>query len=267
MRMFIDASIHGERNPELEKLAAFKAIEFLSQVAAERHKLNLPATKIEQEPDSSVVREMWKACRMIISTDLTPMAAVAGSIADAVADYLISEGATRSIVNNGGDIALRTIEDAPITVGIRSDISSHIVDHKLRVLGSDRVGGVCSSGLGGRSFTRGIASSAVVFAARCSVADAAATEIANHTYIQSSGIRRIQAKELDPDSDIKDLEITIGFDKLTEREINEALDKGLARAEQLTGQGLILGAFLNVCGRMATCGSIFSRLEHVRLKS
>lgn len=265
--MFIDASIHGERNPELERLAAFRAMEFLSQVAAERHKLNLPAIKIEQEPDSSVVREMWKACRMIMSTDLTPMAAVAGSIADAVADYLISEGATRSIVNNGGDIALRTIEDAPVGLGIRSDISSHVVDYKIPILGSDKVGGVCSSGLGGRSFTRGIASSAVVLASRCSVADAAATEIANHTYIESSGIRRIQAKELDPESDIRDLEITIGFDGLTEREINEALDKGMARAEQLTRQGLIMGAFLKVCDRIVTCGSIFSRLEHVRMKS
>ena len=133
--MFIDASIHGERNPEIERLAALKAIEFLSQVAAQRHKLLLPAMKIEQEPDSTVVREMWKACRMIMSTDLTPMAAVAGSISDAVADYLSSQGATRSIVNNGGDIALRTMEDAPVTVGIRSDISSHIVDYKLPVSG------------------------------------------------------------------------------------------------------------------------------------
>ncbi len=265
--MFIDASIHGERNPEIERLAALKAIEFLSQVAAQRHKLLLPAIKIDQEPDSTVVREMWKACRMIMSTDLTPMAAVAGSISDAVADYLSSQGATRSIVNNGGDIALRTMEDAPVTVGIRSDISSHIVDYKLPVLGSDQVGGVCSSGLGGRSFTLGIASAAVVFASRCSVADAAATEIANHTYIQSPGIRRIKARELDPESDIKDLEVTVGLDGLDDREIREALNKGLARAQQLTGQGFILGAFLKVCDRIATCGSIFDRLEQVRLKS
>lgn len=265
--MFIDASIHGERNPELERLAAFKAIEFLGQVATQRHKLNMPATKIDREPDSAVVKEMWKACRLIMSTDLTPMAAVAGSIADAVADYLTSQGATRSIVNNGGDIALRTTENAPVVVGIRSDISSHIVDYKLPVFISDHVGGVCSSGLGGRSFTRGIASSAVVFASRCSVADAAATEIANHTYIESSGIRRIPAKELDPESDIRELEVTVGFDGLADREINEALDKGLTRAEELTRKGFIHGAFLRVCDRIATCGSIFSRLEQVSLKS
>ena len=265
--MFIDASIHGERNPELERLAAFKAIEFLGQVATQRHKLNMPAVMIDREPDSAVVKEMWKACRLIMSTELTPMAAVAGSIADAVADYLSSQGATRSIINNGGDIALRANEDAPVVVGIRSDISSHIVDYKLAVFGSDQVGGVCSSGLGGRSFTRGIASSAVVLASRCSVADAAATEIANHTYIESAGIRRIKAKELDPESDIRDLEVTVGFDGLNDMEINEALGKGLDRAKELTRGGFIHGAFLKVCDRIATCGSIFARLERVSLKS
>ncbi len=261
--MFIDARISGERNPGIEKLAAQRAIDFLRQVSGERHKLNLPATVIDQEPESQVVREMWNSCRKIMSTDLTPMAAVAGSIADATADFLTAVGATTSIVNNGGDIALRLMDETRITIGIRSDIASPTVDYKLSVSRTDGVGGVCTSGLGGRSMTRGIASSAVIFASRCSTADAAATEIANHTCIKSPKISRTLARKLDPDSDIGDLDVTEGYEELSDEEIENALNNGLVRAKSLIENGLILGVFLKVCNSFVTCGDIMAGLERV----
>lgn len=266
MRMFIDASVNGERHPGIEQEAARKSVDFLTEVATARHELNRPSVLIDREPVLPVVREMWKACRLIESTDLTPMAAVAGSIADATADYLATLGATRVIVNNGGDIAVRLSDPGSISIGIRSDINSRTVTSKLQIYRDDNVGGICTSGLGGRSFTRGIASAAVVFASRCSLADAAATEIANHAAIDSPKIRKIKAKHLDPDSDIKNIEVTLRVGKLNEQEIREAISNGLTRAGQLTEKGFIFGAFLQVCHLSGTCGAIMARLEPVNIE-
>lgn len=266
MRMFIDASVDGERQPGIAQEAARKSVDFLTQVAVARNELNRPSVLIDCEPDLPVVREMWKACRLIESADLTPMAAVAGSIADATADYLATLGATRVIVNNGGDIAVRLSEPGSISIGIRSDISSRTVTRKLQVYRGDNVGGICTSGLGGRSFTRGIASAAVVLASRCSLADAAATEIANHAAIDSPKIRKILAKHLDPDSDIRNIEVTVGVGKLNEQEIREAISNGLIRAGQLMEKGFIFGAFLKVCHLSGTCGDIMGRLEPVNIE-
>lgn len=262
--MFIDASVNGQRVPEMEQEAANKAIDFLTQVALMRKELSSPALLIDQEPLSSVVAEMWKACRLMRSPDLTPMAAVAGSIADATASFLSDLGATKVIVNNGGDIALRMSEEGSITIGLRSDVTSKTVNHKLLIYGTDHIGGVCTSGLGGRSLTRGIASAAVVLASKCSVADAAATYIANHTCIESSKIKKVLAEDLDPDSDIRDLEVTVGFDRLTEDEIATSVSNGLMRAEELTANGLIIGTFLQVSDQFRTSGGIMARLEPVQ---
>lgn len=261
MRMFLDASLHGKRNLIMERQAACQAIEFLNQVARSRNQLSSPASSIDQEPGLPIPKEMWKASRMILSSDLTPMAAVAGSIAEATSDYLMSLGATRAIVNNGGDIAIRTLENEPIVIGIRSDVNSRTVDYKLPLYGFDGIGGVCTSGLGGRSLTRGIASAVVVLAEKCPIADAAATEIANHTCISSLKITKTLAKYIDPESDIANLAVTVGYDKLDVCEITEALSNGLARARQMLDSGLISGVFIKVCDQFGTQGHIMNRLQ------
>ena len=110
------------------------------------------------------------------------MAAVAGTIADATADFLAESGLTRVIVNNGGDVAVRLAEGEKVSVGIRPDVNRPRVSHRLLLAPEMDIGGVCTSGLGGRSFTRGIASAATVFANRAAIADAAATAVANATF-------------------------------------------------------------------------------------
>ena len=261
--MFIDASVNGHRDPFIGQQGAQKAIEYLGQVAQERGRLKAPALMMPNEGFPPVVKAMWEACRLTGSIDLTPMAAVAGSISDATADYLRELGATRVIVNNGGDVAIRLSEDTPITVGIRSNINSPTVDYKLTVDQSDGIGGVCTSGLGGRSLTRGIASAAVVFARRCSIADAAATEIANHACIDSPKIRKVKAETLDFDSDIKELDVTVGFDDLDQSEISHAIGNGMRRARELMLDGLVEGIFLKVCNQIRTRGEIMKRLEPI----
>ena len=87
---------------------------------------------------------------------LTPMAAVAGTVADAVADWLFARGADLVAVNNGGDVALRLGEGRSIRMGILPDLNGRVAQ-VVEIRAEDGIGGVCTSGLGGRSLTRGIA--------------------------------------------------------------------------------------------------------------
>lgn len=59
----------------------------------------------ETYPDG--VRRMIAATKKMEAPDLTSLAAVAGAASDVVADFLMSRGGTKIIVDNGGDIAVR----------------------------------------------------------------------------------------------------------------------------------------------------------------
>ena len=97
---------------------------------------------------------------------LTPMAAVAGTVADAMADWLFARGADLVAVNNGGDVALRLGEGRSIRMGILPDLNGRVTEI-VEIRAEDGIGGVCTSGLGGRSLTRGIAGGVTVFSRRC----------------------------------------------------------------------------------------------------
>jgi len=106
-----------------------------------------------------------------------PMAAVAGAIAAQVGRELLESG-HRVIVENGGDIFLKT--DEPVVVGIyagRSPLSMRI---GLRIHPEGRAMAVCtSSGTVGHSVSFGNADAVCVIGASCALADAAATAIGN----------------------------------------------------------------------------------------
>jgi ApbE superfamily uncharacterized protein (UPF0280 family) len=172
---------------------------------------------------------------------------------------LVSIGLTRVAVNNGGDVAVRLSRGEKAAVGIRLDVASPVVSHRVIITPDLNVGGVCTSGLGGRSFTRGVASAATVFGSRASIADAAATAIANATYIESQYVRRGPADSIFPDTDLKGVEVTLDVGPLTEREVESACHQGLECAEKLVARQVIFGACLVVKGRME-CTKILSEL-------
>ncbi len=182
MRMFIDGSFEGARQPDLCQRAGAAAIGFLEQIAKYRDSVMMPAAGLTEPSEGLLVHTMWAAASIIGDDDLTPMAAVAGTIADATADLLAESGLTRVIVNNGGDVAVRLAKGEKVSVGIRPDVNRPRISHRLFLAPEMDIGGVCTSGLGGRSFTRGIASAATVFANRAAIADAAATAVANATF-------------------------------------------------------------------------------------
>ena len=123
------------------------------------------------------------------------------------------------------------------------------------------IGGVCTSGLGGRSFTRGIASAATVFADRAAIADAAATAVANATFVKTSAVRRWLADAIDPDTDLKGVEVTTAVGILSDREIEMALGQGITRAEDLVNRGLIKGACVAVKSTMRCTTNISALME------
>jgi len=187
---------------------------------------------------------MVTSVKTIGDGDLTPMAAVAGTIADAVADWLFERGLTRVIVDNGGDIAIRLARGERATVGVRPQITSRLISHVIYLDSSRSAWGVTTSGMGGRSFTRGIASAVTVLADNASVADAAATAVANSCFVEDRSILQLPAQNIDPNSDLAGIHVTSEVKPLSTESIRKAVGNARRKAENLFQKDLISGAFI-----------------------
>lgn len=183
---------------------------------------------------------------------LTPMAAVAGTIADAAADHLYARGAQKVYANNGGDVAIRLAEGQSISVGVCFDLERGEVGRTVRIGPELEIGGVATSGLGGRSLTTGIASGVTVFSRRCANADATATLLADRSFIDVPAVRRTRASEIDPDSDIADLDVVIGVGPLTEAERRRALGQVIDEARCQYERGGMRACIATVQGQTET---------------
>ncbi len=261
MRMFIEGADAGGPRVDLCMEAGERAIGALEEIAAARTALKRPFRQVEEPPPGTPTHEMWRAVVLVGDSDLTPMAAVAGTIADATADFLAERGLTRIVVNNGGDVSIRLKALESLNVGIRPDVSRLDITHSIRVTADTAIGGICTSGLGGRSLSRGVASAATVLASRASVADAAATAVANATYVPGHAVRRVAADLLDPETDLKGVEVTQFVGDLTCEETERALAQGISRAEALVDRGVIYGACVAVKGRMVWTSALFGAVE------
>lgn len=179
---------------------------------------------------------------------ITPMAAVAGAVAEEVLATMDSAAElSRAYVNNGGDIALHLSPGEKFVVGMveRPDRSS--LFGTTAVSFSDPVRGVATSGWRGRSFSLGIADAVTVLADRAAAADAAATIIANAVDLPGHpAVVRVPARELAPDSDLGERRVTQAVGALTAEEVNQALQAGAHTAERLLRMGLIRSAALNL---------------------
>jgi ApbE superfamily uncharacterized protein (UPF0280 family) len=208
----------------------------------------------EEMPE--VVQKMIEATKRMEEPDLTPLAAVAGAASDVVADFIFRQGGTKVIIDNGGDIAIRLREDEVATVGVKTKIHANRPMVLLSIDSSSGISGVATSGLGGRSFTKGIASAATVLSGSAASADAAATVVGNFTNVEDSGIRRSLAESIYPDTDIAGEWVTIGIGSLSAGKIDEALRNGLSKANSLCGRGLIKGSLVAVKDRLVWTDSL-----------
>jgi len=194
--------------------------------------------------DGPVARRMVAACAVHAPHFITPMAAVAGSVADEIIECFARPGVARAFVNNGGDIALHLAPGELLKVGIVSHAYLPGIDGHLTLPAPSPVRGVATSGWRGRSFSLGIADSVTVLAATAAAADAAATMIANAVDIDHPAIRRLPACEVKDDSDLGRRLVTVAVGPLPDRLVASALDRGAAAATSLLARGLIVGAAL-----------------------
>jgi uncharacterized protein len=130
------------------------------------------------EANSSAPESVTIMCRAAELAGVGPLAAVAGTVSELIVNESIKRGASWVIVENGGDICLYGDHDFRISLYAGdSPLSGKIVFS----LNPGRIMyGVCSSSATvGHSISFGEADSVTVFARSTSLADAAATSIAN----------------------------------------------------------------------------------------
>jgi len=188
---------------------------------------------------------------------ITPMAAVAGAVADYVLSQLLhGRTLSRAYVNNGGDIALYLQGDASFKVAVCTDSKTGQRGAELRISVSDSVGGIATSGWDGRSHSLGIADAVTVLAPSAAAADAAATLIANAVDLPGSPqVKRVPAKSLSPDSDLGDHSVTVSVAALGAAQRQSALQSGERYARQLIESGIIRTAFLSLQGDSRVVGA------------
>jgi len=203
-----------------------------------------------------VASRMWHACVPFSAGYITPMAAVAGSVAQELIACYQRAGVRRAWVNNGGDIALHLEPGEEIRVGIVNDPRQPQIAADARIAAGNPARGIATSGWRGRSQSLGIADAVTALARTASQADAAATIIANAVDLPGHpAIVRCPANELQPDSDLGARLVTRDVGELREEEIEDALGAGVIRAQQLLAAGLIEGAALRLLGETAVVGS------------
>jgi len=178
---------------------------------------------------------------------ITPMAAVAGAVADELlAAMLHGRNLHKAYVNDGGDIAVHLKGNATFTVGVADDPEIADLAGNFTLRAGDAVRGIATSGWRGRSQSLGIADAVTVLAGTAAAADAAATLIANAVNVDHPAIRRLPARCVKEDSDLGDLPVTVEVGPLPAGSIAAALDAGLQTARHLRDRGLIDDAFLSL---------------------
>jgi uncharacterized protein len=189
---------------------------------------------------------------------ITPMAAVAGAVAEEILSAMVSAAElSRAYVNDGGDIALHIGAGEEFVVGMveRPDRASLFGTATLH--SADPVRGIATSGWRGRSFSLGIADAVAVLADRAAAADAAATIIANAVDLPGHpAIERVSACALAPDSDLGERLVTKRVEELMAADLDQALRAGVRTAELLLRIGLIRSAALSLQGETRVVGEI-----------
>ncbi|MFM0338912.1 UPF0280 family protein [Paraburkholderia fungorum] len=213
--------------------------------------------------NGDVARRMWGACHPHRARYITPMAAVAGSVADELIAAFARKGIARAFINNGGDIALYLTEGQQYRVGVFADLANYSgakqvgdqpLDANLTLDAATPVRGIATSGWRGRSFSLGIADSVTVLARNAATADAAATVIANAVNLDHANIVRRPASSLKDDSDLGNMLVTVDVPPLPQPLIDFALARGVEAARRLRQNGLIEGAALFLQGRTRVAG-------------
>lgn len=223
----------------------------LDDLCAELPLLRTQADSSGTQLEGVVARRMYDAVVPFAASHfITPMAAVAGAVAEEILEAMtLAATLDRAYVNNGGDIALHLAPGQSFSIGLidRPDRPSLI--GKTVVRSDDLSRGIATSGRHGRSFSLGIADAVTVLSKTAAQADAAATIIGNAVDLPGhAAIARVPACDIQPDSDLGDRLVTRSVGFLSSSEIAQALAAGADCARALVQRGLIEGAALTLQG-------------------
>ncbi|KTS33759.1 thiamine biosynthesis protein ApbE [Methylobacterium indicum] len=237
---------------EAHRTAVARFATVLGELVGELPELRKPMSG-RPRVEGRIARRMVAACRPH-KEFVTPMAAVAGAVADEILAAMCEAAPLdKAFVNDGGDIALHLTEGETLAIGVAADFSRGpvpAVNGRVTLRHQDGIGGIATSGRQGRSFSLGLADSVTVLARDAATADAAATLIANAVDLPGHpGVERAPATDLDPDSDLGPRLVTVAVPALSPDEIAAALEAGRSRAAAMRAAGLIRSAALMLQGR------------------
>jgi ApbE superfamily uncharacterized protein (UPF0280 family) len=242
----------------------------LDELCSELTLLRMPAGPDTPLPRGAIATRMAAAVAPYAERIfITPMAAVAGAVAEEILEAMTSAARlSKAYVNDGGDIALHLAAGERFVVGMIDRPERPSLSGTAILDSSDSVHGIATSGWRGRSFSLGIADAVTVLARRAAMADAAATVIANAVDLPGHPkIHRVPAQSISPDSDLGDRPVTKFVEELSAEDVRCALEQGAAVAEGVRSEGLIHSAALLLQGetRIVTTNELIASVAGSRL--
>jgi len=268
----IDVVLKAWGTPEAVRAAYAAACRRFPSILPELcDELAMLRTPMHEHPSVAgrVARRMVEACRPLAGVFVTPMAAVAGAVADELLAHMTAAAPLlRAFVNDGGDIAVMVAPGHLLDIGMAGEYARGAaavprLNGAVRLEAASGIGGIATSGARGRSFSLGIADAVTTLAPTAATADAAATLVANAVNVDSPAVLRRPACELDPDSDLRGMPVTVSVGPLTPAEVDAAIAAGLAQALEFRQRDLIAEAALMLAGLTRTLGEAFP-MSHAR---
>ena len=254
----IDLILHVDASEEIRKRlysAAKKRFStVLQELVVEMDLLKHPWSADLPDPKGGIAQKM---CFAVRGSDIfvTPMAAVAGAVADEVLEAMLYEAKNpdpcleeiqRMYVNNGGDIAFWLNAGESFSIGVVDNPGIPELNARVSLAYESPVRGIATSGWRGRSQSLGIADAVTVLAGSAAIADAAATLIANDVNVYYPGILKRPASEVKDESDLGMLPVTVDVPPLPVDQISEALKRGGQTAGNFIRTGKIEAAYLSL---------------------
>jgi ApbE superfamily uncharacterized protein (UPF0280 family) len=258
----IDLIVEADGEPQdiqcAYRSASRRFMTVLDELCTELPLLRARAVSNSLQPQGMIARRMAAAVAPYAErTFITPMAAVAGAVAEEILAAITSAARLfKAYVNNGGDIALHLAPGERFVIGMVERPDRPSLFGSAYISSTDPVRGLATSGWRGRSFSLGIADAVTVLADAAAAADAAATIVANAVDLPGHpAVVRVPARALSPESDLGELPVTHAVGHLSPKDIDRALAAGLATAESLIAGGLIRSAALHLQGETRICGA------------
>ena len=240
------------------RAAAKRFVTVLDELCSELPLLRSAARPDSPRPQGRVAQRMADAVAPFAARHfITPMAAVAGAVAEEILAAMTNAAAlSRAYVNDGGDIALHLTPGESFAIGMIDRPDNPSLFGTASIEAAQKVRGIATSGWRGRSFSLGIADAVTVLAATAAQADAAATIIANAVNLPGHpAITRVPANEIAPENDLGNREVTRAVGALSLDETEQALGNGAALANELIEEKLICAAALNLAGHTQLTGA------------